>query len=154
MRKSILAAIALVAALSLAGGAALAHKGATGIVKERMDAMKAVAGATKTIAQMIKGETEFDTASAAAAAAIIEGHARKMPELFPENSTDHPSEALPAIWLDWDEFTEIADRLADGAAELGSAATSADDASALRAPFGIAAATCSACHEKFRLPQQ
>lgn len=153
MRKSVLAALALAAAVGLATGAALAHKGATGIVKERMDAMKAVADATKTIAQMIKGETVLDNTAAAEAASIIEGHARKMPELFPQDSTDHPSEALPAIWQDWDQFTEIAERLAEGSAELAATAAAAGDASELRAPFGPVAATCGACHEKFRLPQ-
>ena len=153
MRTRHLLTLALIASIALPAGMAVAHKGATGIVKQRMDAMKAVADATKTVAQMVKGQTAFDANLAASAAEEIKGHASNMADLFPQDSLDHPSEALPAIWKDWAKFTEIAGQLTAASAELAATATSANEAAELRPVFGKVAATCSACHEKFRLPQ-
>ena len=49
-------------------GIALAHEGAKGVVKERMDLMKGQAKQMKLIGDMAKGKKKFDAAKAAAAA--------------------------------------------------------------------------------------
>ena len=65
---------------------ALAHEGATGVVKERMDLMETQKDAMKLIGDMAKGNTPFDAAKAAEAARDISLTAKKIPELFPEGS--------------------------------------------------------------------
>ena len=57
MMKPILIASA---AVITASAAAFAHSGATGVVKERMDQMKAVAASMKAIGGMIKDAVPYD----------------------------------------------------------------------------------------------
>ena len=84
MRKLILA----IAGLSAITGLAFAHSGATGIVKERMDAMKAIGAATKAIATLDWSDVDAARAKLKSAAAQIEGHAAEVVSLF--NRGSHP----------------------------------------------------------------
>lgn len=114
----------LAGALGVAGiTTALAHGGATGIVKERMDAMKAMGEAVKSLSGMMRGETEYDPSQVRADAETIESHAGDaLTSLFPEGSTDEPSEAKPEIWSDWEAFEDQANRLQAMASGLSAAA--------------------------------
>ncbi|MBO6784804.1 MAG: cytochrome c [Alphaproteobacteria bacterium] len=117
--------IAGVAALGLIGSAGLVsgHGGATGIVKERMDLMVSVGKAMKTITDMIQGETEFDAETLRESANFIAAHGgEQMSRLFPEDSIEGPSEALPAIWQDWERFSALAEDLRVFAGALAQAA--------------------------------
>ena len=86
--------IALLAGLGLLliafTGYALAHEGAKGVVKERMDLMKGQAKQMKLIGDMAKGKKKFDAAKAAAAAHDLGATTKKIPELFPEGSNKPP----------------------------------------------------------------
>ena len=160
----------LAAAVIAVSAGALAHGGATGIVKQRMDGMTAISDATKTLASMMRGAKPYDADAVSEAAGIIRSHAGvALTELFPEGSLNHPSEAKPDIWTDWNEFQALATRLADVATGLELAAgngLSGDNASANllagltpqqmadRPPdaiFKALAQTCSDCHGKFRV---
>ena len=55
LRRRLLAATL---ALSVSCGLALAHSGATGIVKQRMDAMKDIAAQMKLIGAMVRAERD------------------------------------------------------------------------------------------------
>lgn len=137
----------------LASASALAHGGATGVVKERMDAMGAIADAVKSIGDMLRGKTEYDPAKIDVAAGVITSHAGdNLTQLFPDDSIDGPSEALPAIWLDWVDFQEQADRLETSANKLATAAGSGKTETGRI--FGAVAGTCKACHEKFRVKKE
>ncbi|MCR9220511.1 MAG: cytochrome c [Alphaproteobacteria bacterium] len=105
------------------GGGAVAHVGATGVVKERMDLMMEIGDATKAIADMLRGTQPYDAERMRAMARRIEGHGGEaMTSLFPDGSLDHPSEALPAIWTEWERFERLADLMADQAGALARAA--------------------------------
>jgi cytochrome c556 len=78
-------------------GFAFAHEGATGVVMERMDLMKGQQKQMKLIGDMAKGKKKFDAAKAAAAARDLGKSTKKIPDLFPEGSNNHPSEALDAV---------------------------------------------------------
>lgn len=105
---------------ALTGAAALAHTGATGIVGERMEGMKMMGQAVREVAPMMRGEQPYDAAAVRAAAERISMQSGSaMTDLFPEGSTQEPSEAKPEIWTEWDDFTDLADQLkvmADGLA--------------------------------------
>lgn len=104
-------ALALTMALA-ASGVALAHGGATGIVKERMDGMSAMGKAVKTLSMMMRGEVEYDPEQVKREAAVIETHAgERLTSLFPTGSGGAPSEAKPTVWSDWAEFEEISNQL-------------------------------------------
>ena len=78
--------------------AAIAHEGASGVVKERMDGMKAIGQQVKIMVPMMKGTLPYDPAKVAQSAEIIERHAgENFTSLFPEGSDGKPSEAHPTI---------------------------------------------------------
>ena len=90
----------------------LAHGGATGIVKERMDLMKGIGDAMKTLTAMFKGEVEYDAGVVREAARTIQSRAGEhITKLFPEGSLDKPTEALPTVWEDWATFERHANDL-------------------------------------------
>ena len=141
--------------LLMLGTLALAHGGATGIVKERMDQMKSISNAMKTMAKMFRGEIAYDAAMVRTLAAGIGASGGKaLTDLFPGNSMDPPTEARSAIWQDWENFerqafemkrTAIA--LSEGAENPGSRN---DDGSPFRL-FSELAGTCKSCHDDFRI---
>ena len=122
---------AAVLSLSLLA-AAIAHTGATGIVKQRMDGMAAIGDANKALRAMFAGEAPYDAKAVAEHAETIRGHAGEaITSLFPEGSIDGPSEAKPEIWENRDEFAALANRLertAEGLARAAENAPSGEDA--------------------------
>ncbi|MEY8119999.1 cytochrome c [Falsihalocynthiibacter sp. BN13B15] len=103
--------------------AAFAHGGAMGIVKERMDAMDAMGKAVKSVAPMMQGTTDYNAETVKQAAALFLQHSgEEMTSLFPEGSGAAPSEAKATVWSDWDEFSELAERLGVAAEGLAKAA--------------------------------
>lgn len=144
--------MAIVIAIGIgASSLAIAHEGADGMVKERMDMMGEIGKGMKVIGEMIKGNAEFDPQNAKAAALEIYGHASHMPDMFPEGSTEKPSEALPAIWENWEEFVAISDKMKVDAKQLAELSGNAVSVDEIKAQFGLVGKSCGSCHEKFRL---
>ncbi len=142
-------AIAVAGFLAFVGLAGLhAHEGATGIVKERMDVMKSFGDSVKVMKDMLMGKASYDAAKIKEAARAMQEHAgEEMTAMFPEGSLDDHTEALPAIWEDWDRFSRLAGELRGKAAALEAAA---DDQAAFAAAFKDLGDTCLSCHTKFR----
>ncbi|RVU37971.1 cytochrome c [Hwanghaeella grinnelliae] len=149
--------------LLTAGSAAFAHSTATGIVKERMESMKAIGKATKSIVAMMQGKQDYDpTAISAAAASIKEHGGEGLLAKFPKDSLDPPSEALPAIWQDWVTFKTLNEDLrreaalletvaANGPEGFGTVVTYTDDRAQPAGPVATRLLkTCKSCHDKFR----
>ncbi len=123
MKRNLLIAAAAAAALSFSALGVLAHGGATGVVKERMELMEAVGKAMKSLTDMMRGKQEYDVDRVRAAARRIADHGgESLTKLFPENSLEGPTEALPEIWTDWDRFSVLADQLTAYAEALEAAA--------------------------------
>ena len=149
--QSFIALLIVVGVVSGVAGAVWAHSGATGVVATRMDAMKDMGKQMKSLAQMIRGQGEFDRQAAQRAAAAVAAHADDIPKLFPAGSLNHPSEATPAVWTDWERFTDLADELSRRAEALGRVAETAVRPAALRAPFAAMGKSCKSCHADFRI---
>lgn len=133
------------------GGAAFAHQGATGIVKQRMEAMSAMKDSMAVVGRMLKGETALDGGEAGRAADAIAAHANDMKQLFPDTaeSRQKASEATPLVWEEQGRFEELADELAEAASLMSQVAADGDKA-ALSSRFQAVGRACSACHEDFR----
>ena len=131
-------------------GASLAHDGATGIVKKRMDAMSDIGDQMKAMAAILKGEQTFDASSVHTSATIIAGHARNIPELFPEGSLKKPSEALPVVWSRWEDFTKLGSSMEASAVSLAEVANSAQSITDVRDQIIAVGKSCKACHADFR----
>ena len=123
-----------------------AHQGAEGVVKERMDRFKE----NKKAMKAIKGNLAGDTAIIAQKASGIEAWAKDMVNFFPEGSTQPPSEALPAIWKEFDRFTNLARANEKAAANLKNLAQSGADTSALSGAFRSLGKTCKDCHNDYK----
>ena len=126
---------------------ALAHSGATGIVKERMDMFKKNQGNLRAIKLHIGSE---DYESIIKLADEIRDWAVKMPEYFPEGSDEKPSEASPAIWTDFGGFKNAAIENETAAKQLIAAAKAEDQKSAMDG-FKAVAASCKSCHQSYKL---
>jgi cytochrome c556 len=129
------------------GAGALAHKGATGIVKERMDMFKRSQKNLKAIKFYIRSE---DYGSIAKLADEIREWAIKMPEYFPDGSNVKPSEASPKIWEDFDGFKRAAMKNEMATTKLIVAAE-AGDQTAVVDGFKALASTCKSCHQAYKL---
>lgn len=104
--------LSLALAACVTAGVALAHSGATGIVKERMDGMAALQKATRAVTPIMRGQSDYDPAEVEAYAAAVQSHSGEaMTRLFPEGSGGMPSEARDTVWSDWDGFEELAMKL-------------------------------------------
>ena len=116
-------AAAASAALALAAVGALAHEGATGVVKQRMELMESIGDAMKALTAMMRGKEAYDSERVRALARSIAEHGgERMTTLFPEGSLQHPSEALQSVWTDWERFSVLAGQLTDTATALAAAA--------------------------------
>ena len=128
-------------------GSALAHGGATGIVKERMDDMVALGQAMKVLVTESRATAPDEKAMQAATDTLATHAGAAMLARFPEGSMQPASEARPEIWTDWARFSALAGQLETDAGTLKAAVGTNDFARALEATR----ATCTACHDAFRL---
>lgn len=141
MTRSLIAAAAILAATAVA-----AHENvANPVVKDRMDLMKEIGAATKTISQMAKGQVDFDAAMAEETRQALEDLSRRIPAAFEAPETDPESEAAPKIWDEWESFAEKA-------AALTAAAEQADMSTrdTTRASFNEIGKACGACHMSYK----
>ncbi len=143
MKKLILAA----AALAFAATASLADP-----ADDREALMKSFGGALGQLAPMAKGEKPFDAAAVNAALEQLNANAMKFDAaaLFPEGSAEG-TEALPAIWENWDDFTAKVEKFKADVA--GVAANPPADQAALGAALGTIGGNCGACHQTYRMKQ-
>ena len=134
-------------ALSLSSPpSALAHKGAMGIVKERMDKFEASEKATKRIKRAL---SRGDTAMVMYEAELLVSWANKMESYFPENSNQAPSEAKDEIWLQWDDFVSAIQSF-DSATQALIDTAAAEDPRIMGRAFKEMTKSCKSCHQQFR----
>ena len=133
-------------------GLAMAHSGATGIVKERMDGMGRVAAAAKQINGALR-QDPIDRELVSAAAKIIAGEgAHVMLDRFPEGSMHGVSEARPEIWTNWPRFEALARATTEKAEHLAQLASSSNTTPAeYDQAFSDLRQICSDCHAEFRI---
>ena len=117
--------LTLAAFLAALSAGAMAHGGATGIVKERMDQMVVLREAMKVLKEELALGGPYDAGAVMKAAKDIKGHSGgALTSKFPEGSLSKHSEALPAVWTDWDRFSALAEQLEAYAGALETSASS------------------------------
>lgn len=132
--------------LLLGATAALAHSGATGVVKQRMDGMKEMSYAAKAIGAVKAGAIPFSFETLNRAGAEVAKHGVAAKTQFPEGSITGPSEALPAIWSDRETFDRLMQEMIM-VAEMLSVSADRDESLALANRIG---GLCKDCHATFR----
>ncbi len=125
------------------------------VVKERQALMKTVGGSMGVTVKMIRGATPFDAAKAEAALKAMSEAAEKFPGLFKEGtdmSKVPTSEASPKIWANMEDFKKQAEALKVAALAGAEAAKGGQDS--LKGSFKAIAATCSGCHQAYRVKKK
>lgn len=132
--------------LVLIAGAALAHQGVKDPdVKKRMDLMGGIGAQMGVLVDMAKEKTEFDATDANAAKEKLATLATAIPDAFRKPATDPKSEARPAIWEDFADFTAKSDAMAAALATVD-----ASDLAGVRAAVPLIGQTCGACHQAYK----
>lgn len=133
---------------------ASAHKDATGIIKERMDTMTAMGKSLGVIVDMIKGKTEFDAKLATQSSSALFDHSLNISKQFPDTSeskTGKHTKSMANIWEDRAGFDKLLKALQDESEKLAQI-SAMNDPKLIRSQFAEVIEICSACHEKYRLP--
>ena len=133
------------AVAAIAVGGSLAYAQNLNAVKERREAMRAVAKAGSASFKMMKGEVPFDLAVVQATLKTVQEQAPKLKGLFPDDSkSGGATDAKPAIWesrADFDKAIETWVGIATAAA-----AAIKDEAS-FKAEYPKVAGACNGCHK-------
>jgi cytochrome c556 len=134
--------------------AALCALGATAVmaqdvIAQRKDLMKGNWGAAGPLVRVLRGQAQFNLEQAQTGMQRIADGAMRAQQLFPENSKDGPTAALPAIWQNKQEFDALFAKLAQDAR---AAQAAIKDEASLRAELPKVMQTCDACHNKYQKP--
>jgi cytochrome c556 len=145
----------IVTLLSAAGLAAVLYAGFASAqqnpIEERRNMMKTNGRHSALISKMVKGEEAYDAAKVKQAFDDWEATAKKYGSLFPENSKDGDTRALPAVWTNKAEFDKLLAKFGqDVAAEKSKATANLDG---LKQAMAVVGPDCGGCHKEFRKPQ-
>ncbi|MES9854061.1 MAG: cytochrome c [Candidatus Thiodiazotropha sp. L084R] len=144
-------------ALGLSASFILFHTGAPAIagdvekaVDYRQGVMNVFSWNMKAMGDMMKGKTSYDQKLFAEHAQEL-ATAAKLNVLkgFPEDSESDESDALPDIWMDFEDFEDKYRQMGVAAKALNEAAQSGDK-SVMGVALKKAGKGCKACHKKYK----
>tara|TARA_Y100001970_G_C13777174_1_gene623441 strand:- start:75 stop:524 length:450 start_codon:yes stop_codon:yes gene_type:complete len=124
----------------------LAHEGAKGVVKARMDKFKMSKKMMQTIHKSIQNE---DFATIEKFATSLYNWSKEMIKYFPEGSDGAPSESSADIWLDPEGFKKVVNNFELASLKLINKSMEKDFDMTVES-FRSLAGTCKGCHQKFR----
>ena len=124
----------------------LAHEGATGVIKERMDKFKMSKKMMKTIHRSIQNE-DFETIGKSGITLLK--WSKEMINYFPKGSDEAPSESSRDIWLDPEGFKKAVNKFELASLKLVDNSKEKNFDKTVFAFRGLAR-TCKGCHQKFR----
>ena len=113
---------------------------------ERSKLMQNIRLEFSVLARMSREKIEFDESLATSARLNLLKFAASTPAIFEDDDLPINSEALPAIWENWDDFVSKSEDL-EFALEGVDTSTLID----LRASLGNVGAACGSCHQKYRM---
>jgi cytochrome c556 len=133
--------------------AALAAFGVTAVVAQsdtiaaRKAIMKENGNQSRISREMIEGKKPFDLAAAHKALATFAGVADKMKPLFPDNSKNGDTAALPAVWEHKADFEAKMAKLSADAKEKDA---TVKDLDSFKAAISEVGKNCGGCHNTYR----
>jgi len=142
---SVAALLALGATLAYAQGAGQA------VIKERQELMKKQSAAIKGPTAMMKGEQPFDLKTVKSGLDTLQQTAKQAKGLFPDNSKDGDTGALPAVWEKKQDFLSKFDKLG---ADAKAAEAAIKDEASFKTEFKKVVDNCGGCHKDYRRPPQ
>lgn len=142
MRKMVLAAAGL---LMAAGFGVSAQQDDP--IRQRQDLMKNNQEQLRLLTGMSRGQVPFDAARAQAALRQVEQNARQIHALFPPDSRQGKTDALPVIWERKADFDARAAKLVQDAGAVQAGIT---DQASLQPALQRIGQNCGGCHETYR----
>lgn len=143
--------LAVFALGGIGSGLVLAHSGATGVTKDRMDRMGDIAAQMKILTAFAKGSSAFVADRIPDIADRLKVHGVALGSLFPEGSNAHPSEASDLIWEDSAGFEAELQRFREITSQFAERANGLTAAADLNPILGQLATSCKTCHKAYRL---
>ena len=113
---------------------------------ERSNLMQNIRSEFSVLARMAQEKTQFDESLAESTRLTLLNLAASAPTIFEDNELPINSEALPAIWENWEDFVSKSEDF-EFALEGIETSTLID----LRSSLGNVGATCGSCHQKYRM---
>jgi cytochrome c556 len=154
-------AATLALAIGLGAAVALAADEPANVVKYRKAFMDANGAHISMIAAVVKGEVSLsDQIPVHAQALAAQGKllTANLKQLFPQatakGETSEKSAALPAIWQNWGQFEQAAQKLQEESAKFAEVAQSGDMAAIAQQLGALGKQGCGGCHQDFREKQQ
>lgn len=136
----------ILAAILAFAGIAAAHQGVKDAkVEAWMHSMSQAGQASKVLGAMAKGNASYDAQKAEGAKSILIDVASEIPALFESQAIDPVSEALPAIWEDFEDFTSKAEQM-----KIAADALDVSSAEAISAGIRSLGRSCGGCHRSYR----
>lgn len=118
-------------------------------IKYRQSALFVMGQNFSRVGAMASGRAPFDAKVAAESAAVVE-YMSKLPwAAFGEGTDKGNTKAKADIWKESDKFRAAASKMQEEVAKLNAAAKTGN-LDQIKATFGAAAQTCTACHDDFR----
>ena len=132
---------------------ALAAQAGSSPQEERHELMEDVRDAAKPVGKMLKGEMEFDAATAMASFKTWSHAAEVFGDMFPEGSeSGYGTEAKSTIWSDREGFNAALAAYAD--AVDAAIAANPQSLEELKPAAGPVFKQCKACHEDYRVEDE
>jgi cytochrome c556 len=132
------------AVLGLGVGALVAQ---TDPIKARKDLMEENGKQNKIATEMLEGSRPFNLKQARTVFATFITAGEKSPDLYPDNSKEGKTAALPAIWENKSDFTA---RFARLAADSKAASEATKDLDTFRIQITAVGEDCLGCHDLYR----
>jgi cytochrome c556 len=139
----------------LAGSAVAQDSPGQAAAKARHDKFREMGKAFKAISDQVKTDTP-DMTVVKTSAATVKTLSTQLPAWFPAGSGPADgvkTRAKAEVWTQGADFAKAADAFKLQAAKLETVAGGPLDLAALRGQFKATGATCGACHDKFRAPE-
>ncbi|MFP4639888.1 MAG: c-type cytochrome [Guyparkeria sp.] len=151
MPGKIMLPIALVAATVATTQAAARAADPADVIEYRQAVFQVTKNNFGPIADMLKGEIDYDQATVEKNAAVVQMMSTLVGDLFPEGTDATPDEtdALMDIWDEPDAFADAVAEFEETSVALARASESGDKRQ-LAAAVKDVGASCKACHDDFR----
>ncbi len=133
----------LLSALCLAAAATAVYAQNADAIKQRREAMRAIAQAGVEPFRMNRNETPFALAPVQNVLRVIQEQGPKFKAAFPADSRTGGTDATAKVWESKAEFDAIIDKWVSDAR---AAATAITDEASFRAEYPKLTATCGSCH--------
>ena len=140
IRMSMIAA-AFIVGISVAGAQS------TDMITARKDVLKGFGAAAREPGQMLRGEAPFDLAKAQNLMRVLSAGSKTLPNMFPDNSKEGDTKALPAVWEKKAEFNAIFAKLG---ADADAALTAIKDEASFKTELPKVLGNCGTCHNTYR----